>query len=52
MDDLNYLHDAYRENNSIERDELEEVGLNPKIVIVEDDKRLGLSIKAYLMKTL
>lgn len=55
MDDLNFLHTAYQDENgktSNKADELEEFGLNPKIIIVEDDKILGLSIKKYLMKTL
>jgi DNA-binding NtrC family response regulator len=57
MDDLNFLHTAYQNEedgkSSIgEADELEEFGLNPKIIIVEDDKVLGISIKKYLMKTL
>ncbi len=52
MDDLNYLHTAYQNPVSSNKDELEEFGLNPKIIIVEDDKILGLSIKKYLMKTL
>lgn len=57
MDDLNFLHNSYEAekpklNKALESDELEEFGLNPKILIVEDDKVLGLSIKKYLMKTL
>lgn len=57
MDDLNFLHNSYEAekpklNQTSEPDELEEFGLNPKILIVEDDKVLGLSIKKYLMKTL
>lgn len=58
MDDLNFLHNSYETekepklNKNLDQDELEEFGLNPKILIVEDDKVLGLSIKKYLMKTL
>lgn len=50
MDDINFLHDGYKSN--ISHDELEEFGLNPRIVVVEDDKVLGLSVKKYLTKTL
>ena len=58
MDDLNFLHNSYESEKppklkpKEDQDELEEFGLNPKIIIVEDDKVLGLSIKKYLMKTL
>jgi two-component system response regulator PilR (NtrC family) len=58
MDDINFLHKSYDSENpnikpmSEASDDLEEFGLNPKIIIVEDDKVLGLSIKKYLMKTL
>lgn len=56
MDDLKFLHhnldqDGYK-SDLTEQDELEHFALNPKIIIVEDDKILGLSIKKYLMKTL
>ncbi|MDP7320752.1 MAG: sigma-54 dependent transcriptional regulator [Bacteriovoracaceae bacterium] len=57
MNDLQFLHDSYQDKGSqnqlsTEADELESFGLNPKILIVEDDKVLGLSIKKFLMKTL
>ncbi len=56
MEDLNFLHQSYTgEQNSESKpgfDEMETFGLKPKIIIVEDDKVLGLSIKKYLMKTL
>lgn len=56
MEDLNFLNNAYQKEISNktenEYDELEQFGLNPKIIIVEDDKILGLSIKKYLMKSL
>ncbi len=57
MEDLKFLHNNYAGNEianqeNLDRDELEDFGLNPKIVIVEDDRILGLSIKKYLMKTL
>lgn len=56
MEDLNFLHNTYQDKKSldteVEFDEMEQFGLNPKIVIVEDDTVLGLSIKKYLMKTL
>jgi len=56
MDDLNFLNKTYEtevsSNSDQGFDELEQFGLNPKIIIVEDDKILGLSIKKYLMKTL
>ncbi|MBT4792837.1 MAG: sigma-54-dependent Fis family transcriptional regulator, partial [Halobacteriovoraceae bacterium] len=57
MDDLNFLHGTYNNHQSDitakkSDDELEEFGLNPKLIVVEDDKILGLSIKKYLMKTL
>lgn len=56
MDDLNFLHTTYegkaQKSAKVQTDELEEFGLNPKIVIVEDDRILGLSIKKYLMRTL
>lgn len=56
MEDLNFLHTSFENNkaniNSQSKDEIESFGLNPKIIIVEDDKVLGLSIKKYLMKTL
>ncbi len=56
MDDLNFLHQSYQPDSkgseSSEYDELEGFGLNPKIIIVEDDKIFGLSLKKYLMKTL
>ena len=52
MDDLNFLHNTYQnknsENTEVEYDEMEQFGLNPKILIVEDDTVLGLSIKKYL----
>jgi len=61
MNDLNFLHNTYddKKSSSIPNiipkessDGMEEFGLNPNIIIVEDDKVLGLSIKKYLMKTL
>ncbi len=57
MDDLQFLHNTYTDGSDTIKpkshgDELEEFGLNPKIIIVEDDKILGLSIKKYLMKSL
>lgn len=57
MDDLNFLHTNYDQEGSNSKaqkqgDELEEFGLNPKIIIVEDDKILGIGIKKYLLKTL
>lgn len=57
MDDINFLQSNYQDDScdnktKIQPDELEQFGLNPKIIIVEDDKVLGLSIKKYLMKTL
>lgn len=57
MDDINFLHNSFdgkAPNPTIESDsdEMEQFGLNPRILIVEDDKVLGLSIKKYLMKTL
>lgn len=58
MDDINFLHNSFDAKLDIpisfetDSDELEEFGLNPRILIVEDDKVLGLSIKKYLMKTL
>ena len=56
MDDLNFLHQSYQAESgskeSGEYDELEGFGLKPKIIIVEDDTVLGISIKKYLMKTL
>lgn len=56
MEDLNFLHKSYDhkhiESGAESKDEIERFGLNPKIIIVEDDKVLGLSIKKYLMKTL
>jgi DNA-binding NtrC family response regulator len=58
MDDLNFLHNTFDhkdgQNTQHKNDEesLESFGLNPRIIIVEDDKILGLSIKKYLMKTL
>jgi len=56
MDDLSFLHSSFEnEKRSTENksdDILESFGLNPKIIIVEDDKVLGISIKKYLTKTL
>lgn len=56
MEDFNFLHDTFEDSsnktNSKDRDDMESFGLNPKIIVVEDDKILGLSIKKYLMKTL
>lgn len=56
MEDFNFLHKSYDIKNldasAESNDEIESFGLNPKIIIVEDDKVLGLSIKKYLMKTL
>ena len=56
MEDLNFLHNAYKdkssEHTSEGKDEMEQFGLRPRIFIVEDDKVLGISIKKYLMKTL
>lgn len=52
-EDINFLHDSYVDKPAIQgSDELEQFGLRPKIIVVEDDKILGLSIKKYLMKTL
>lgn len=51
MNDINFLHNTYNEKVD-ECDGMEVFGLNPTIIIVEDDKILGLSIKKYLMKTL
>lgn len=57
MEDFNFLHDSFNGSTSKastqnSKDEVESFGLNPKIIVVEDDKVLGLSIKKYLMKTL
>ena len=57
MEDFNFLHDSFNGSTSKtsaqnSKDEVESFGLNPKIIVVEDDKILGLSIKKYLMKTL
>lgn len=58
MDDLKFLHKSYDQtiinelNQSDSNDELENFGLRPKIIIVEDDRALGLSIKKYLSRTL
>ena len=56
MEDLNFLHNSFEGKHTTKsadsKDEIESFGLNPKIIIVEDDKVLGLSIKKYLMKTL
>lgn len=56
MEDFNFLHDSFESTGAKTeqsgQDEMESFGLNPKIIIVEDDKILGLSIKKYLMKTL
>ena len=57
MDDLNFLQSSINETlpkptSESGHDELEDFGLKPTIIIVEDDKILGLSIKKYLMKTL
>lgn len=53
MDDMSFLHGGLNYIQATdENDELEEFGLNPKIIIVEDDKILGLSIKKYLLKSL
>ena len=56
MDDINFLHNTYQQDankqSDGEYDEMEKFGLNPKILIVEADTVLGLSIKKYLMKTL
>ena len=54
MEDLEFLHTTYTEANlkSSQSDEMEDFGLNPQVIIVEDDKVLGLSIKKYLMKSL
>ena len=55
MDDINFLHKTYQDDSkkvNDQSDQLEEFGLNPRIIIVEDDKILGLSIKKYLMKTI
>lgn len=56
MEDINFLHNTYQKNSETkpeaEYDEMERFGLNPKILIVEDDTVLGISIKKYLMKTL
>ncbi len=56
MEDINFLHNTYQNSSDTkpeaEYDEMERFGLNPKILIVEDDTVLGISIKKYLMKTL
>ncbi|MCT4642073.1 MAG: sigma-54 dependent transcriptional regulator [Bacteriovoracaceae bacterium] len=54
MDDLNFLQRSMEGENQTSSgyDSLENFGLNPKIIIVEDDKILGLSIKKYFNKTL
>ncbi len=56
MDDLNFLHNSFENEKETthtkENDALESFGLNPKIIVVEDDKILGLSIKKYLQKTI
>ena len=58
MNDLEYLQKTYNTVsadgpiNENESDEMESFGLNPKILIVEDDKILGLSIKKYIGKTI
>ena len=57
MEDFNFLHQSMSEKSEVEstksdHDKIEEFGLNPQIIIVEDDKVLGLSIKKYLGKTL
>ncbi len=52
MDDINYLNSSFQNNSIKDTDDLESFGLNPQILIVEDDKVLGLSIKKYLLKKL
>src|SRR5688572_30693761 len=43
MDDMNYLHQAFDDEATLSL---------PPIIIVEDDKLLGLSIRKYLEQTL
>ena len=56
MEDLNFLQNSMMSNKQIikqeDSDSIETFGLNPKIIVVEDDKILGLSIKKYFTKTI
>ncbi|MBL7665774.1 MAG: sigma-54-dependent Fis family transcriptional regulator [Bacteriovoracaceae bacterium] len=51
MDDLKYLQSNYSEVAG-ELDDVSELEQCPQIIIVEDDKVLGLSLKKYLAKKL
>lgn len=56
MEDLNFLQSSIKTNINksfqMETDSIESFGLNPKIIVVEDDKVLGLSIQKYFKKTI
>ena len=57
MEDLNFLQDSMKSINNTpikfsQSDSIESFGLRPKIIVVEDDKILGMSIKKYFMKTI
>jgi DNA-binding NtrC family response regulator len=56
MEDLNFLQSSMKSVgqtiNITNNDSIESFGLNPKIIVVEDDKILGLSIKKYFTKTI
>lgn len=51
MDDFNFLHGQYDQANHLKQDNLL-MSSRPSIVLVEDDKVLGLGIKKFLQKTL
>lgn len=50
MDDLTFLHDSYDVND--DRNAQGKTDQKPKIIIVEDDAVLGLSIQKYLSRVL
>lgn len=56
MEDLNFLQNSMMSKASVnintKSDPIESFGLKPKIVVVEDDKILGISIKKFFTKTI
>ena len=56
MEDFSFLQSSMRNikqsTNTKSNDSIESFGLNPKIIVVEDDKMLGISIKKFFTKTI
>lgn len=56
MEDFSFLQSSMKNikdtSTTNSSDSIESFGLNPKIIVVEDDKMLGMSIKKYFTRTI